>query len=148
MSFTPEEPGVIMHRYFSQVLAPGCACKCSCPSIAHAQASQVSQQAPRLAYAGNCLNAEFQVQGPGTDFDYFAAPPPTVTSPELLPLAPANFEKGMDFPMMSSLDSESAGSDMSALDVLLEEFSSNQMAEEFDAWLKDMPCPELEPCKI
>ena len=89
-----------------------------------------------------------QTQGPGLDFDYFAAPPPTVTSPELLPSAPANFEKGMDFPMMSSLDSESAGSDMSALDVLLEEFSGNPMTEEFDAWLKDMPCPELEPCKI
>ena len=106
------------------------------------------QQASCVLCAGICLSAHFQLQGPGMDFDYFATPPPTVTSPELLPLAPANFEKGMDFPMMSSLNTESACSDMSALDVLLEEFSSNQMTEEFDAWLKDMPCPELEPCKI
>ena len=83
------------------------------------------------------------------DFDYFASTPPAVMSPDLLPTAPPEFEKRMEFPIVSSTDlSESAGSEISALDVLLEEFSSNQMAQEFDAWLKDMPCPELEPCEL
>ena len=80
------------------------------------------------------------------DFDYFAAAPPSVTSPELLPTAPPEFERRIEFPMVSSGGlSDSAGSEMSALDVLLEEFSSNAMTKEFDAWLKDMPSPELEP---
>ncbi len=85
------------------------------------------------------------------DFDYFAAAPPSATLPELLPTAPPErfnaFERRIEFPMVSSAGlSDSAGSEMSALDVLLEEFSSNAMTKEFDAWLKDMPGPELEPC--
>lgn len=88
-------------------------------------------------------------KAPGMDFDYFAAAPPSGTLPKLLPTAPPEFERRIEFPMVSSAGlSDSAGSEMSALDVLLEEFSSNAMTKEFDAWLKDMPGPELEPYPV
>lgn len=83
------------------------------------------------------------------DFDFFATPPASVTSPELLPTMAPGFEKRGDFLLVDSTGmSDSAASEMSALDGLLEEFTSNKMAQEFDAWLKDMPGPELEPCDL
>ena len=82
-------------------------------------------------------------------FDFFTSPPPTVTSPDLLPTAPAEFERRTEFPMVSSANlSDSSGSEISELDVLLEGISSNQMTHEFDEWLKDMPCPDLGPCEL
>lgn len=84
------------------------------------------------------------VQAPCMDFDCLSIAPPSVTAPELLPVTPSNFEKRIEFPLVASAGlAESAGSEMSALESLLDEFSSKEMAQEFDAWLKDMPGPGL-----
>ncbi len=87
------------------------------------------------------------LQVSGMMFDYFSSPPPSVTLPDLLPTAPPNFERRTEFPMVSSADMSEC-SEISELDVLLEGISSNGMTQEFDAWLKDMPCPDLGPCEL
>lgn len=80
-------------------------------------------------------------------FDYFSSPPASVTLPDLLPTAPPEFERRTEFPMVSSANLSEC-SEISELDVLLEGISSNKMTQEFDAWLKDMPCPDLGPCEL